>query len=42
MNKMQQMEDINAELVAQADVAKKLTDVYKGNVVDLPVGEADE
>lgn len=42
MDKMQQMEDINAEFIAQADAAKKLADVYKDNVVDLPVGEADE
>lgn len=42
MDKMQQMEDINAEFIAQADAAKKLTDMYKDNVVDLPVGEADE
>lgn len=42
MDKMQQMEDINAEFIAQADAAKKLADVYKDNVVDLPVGEVDE
>lgn len=42
MDKMQQMEDINAEFIAQADAAKKLADVYKDNVVDLPVGESDE
>ena len=42
MDKMQQMEDISAEFIAQADAAKKLADVYKDNVVDLPVGEADE
>lgn len=42
MDKMQQMEDINAEFIAQADAAKKLADVFKDNVVDLPVGEADE
>lgn len=39
MQKLQQVETVNGELISQAAAAKTLTDLYKDNVIDLPRDE---
>lgn len=42
MQKLQQVETVNSELISQAEAAKTLTDLYKDNVIDLPRDENNE
>lgn len=42
LGRIQDIEEANGELIAQADAAKKLANIYQENVIELPQGEADE
>lgn len=42
LGRIQDIEEVNGELIAQADAAKKIVNIYQENVIELPQGEADE